>query len=68
MIASKDNRPVFISVPIQAFSEYSSITAPITTDAEAENMVLQDLTLRLVSQIHQGWYTDRMTNIEKGKK
>lgn len=60
--------PVFYHVPVQAFIEYSSSTAPVITDSEAENMVLQDLALRIASQIHSGWYTDRMTNIEKGKE
>jgi len=68
LVEKKNSRPVFFSVPIQAFREYSGTTAPIETDAEAEDRVLEDLAGRLVSQIHQGWHTDRMSSIEKGRK
>jgi len=62
------HRPVFASVPLQAFREYSTVTAPVETDQEAEEKVLDELAARLVSQIHRGWHTDRMTDIEKGRK
>ncbi len=68
LVEKKNSRPVFFLVPIQAFREYSSTVSPIETDTEAEDHVLEDLAGRLVSQIHQGWYTDRMSSIEKGRK
>lgn len=68
LLEKKNPRPVFASAPLQAFREYSTVNAPVETDQEAEEKVLDELAARLVSQIHRGWYTDRMSDIEKGRK
>jgi hypothetical protein len=68
LIDRRKNRIIFNDESIQSFAEYSDILPPVTTETRAADTVLDNLARRLHSKIISGWYTDEMTNIEKGKK
>jgi hypothetical protein len=68
LIDVRKNRIIFNDESIQSFAEYSEILPPVTTETRAADTVLDSLARRLHSKIISGWYTEEMTNIEKGKK
>lgn len=63
----KRNRVIFFEAGVQAFRVFSDLVQPIETVAQVTEYVLDDLGKRITSKTVSGWYTDRMTNIEKGK-
>ena len=65
---NKKQRVIFNDSSIQAFSEFSEITRPITSEIQAVDTLTDNLAKRLFAKIISGWYTGEMTGIEKGKK
>jgi hypothetical protein len=63
----RKNRVIFFEADIQSFRIYSDLSQPIETEAQAADWVLDDLAKRITSKTVTGWYTDRMTIIEKRK-
>jgi hypothetical protein len=65
---NKKQRVIFDDPEIQAFIEFSETTPPITSEIQATENLIDSLSKRIFSKIISGWYTNEMTNIEKGKK
>ncbi|MDR3237791.1 MAG: LPS assembly lipoprotein LptE [Spirochaetia bacterium] len=65
---NRKQRVIFDDPEIQAFIEFSEITPPITSEIQAVENLIDSLSKRIFSKIISGWYTNEMTNIEKGKK
>ena len=65
---NKKKRVIFNDPEIQAFTEFSEISSPITTEIQAIETVVDNMAKRLLSKIISGWYTDQMLNFEKGQK
>ncbi len=63
----KRNRVIFFEAGIQAFRVFSDLVQPIETVPQVTEYVLDDLGKRITSKTVTGWYTDQMTEIEKGK-
>ncbi len=61
-------RTVFRDSDVQSFRTYSDILPPVENEFQVLNRVIDELAERIVSQTLTGWYTDKMTNIEKGKR
>ncbi len=53
--------------PVQAFLVFSDTVPPITTIYQAQDKVVDSLADRVVNKAVTGWYTELMTNMEKGK-
>ena len=68
LIDRKKEKIIFSDPRIQSFTEFSETVPPITWEEQAMETVLENMSKRLLSKIIKGWYTDQMTNIEKGKK
>ena len=62
----KEKKAVFQKVRIQAFTLFSETTPPLMTERQAREKLLKELAERIGTQILKGWYTDKMTEIEKG--
>ncbi|MBN2080464.1 MAG: hypothetical protein JW838_15945 [Spirochaetes bacterium] len=60
-------RTIFFERDIQAFRLFSDLAPPIEIAARAREYVLDELAKRIALKTVTGWYTDRMTSIEKGK-
>ncbi len=60
-------REIFYGGEIQAFEVYSEVIPPITSEIQIQDMVLENLARRISNKVINGWYTDLMTPIEKGK-
>jgi len=58
---------IFYESGIQAFKIYSDIIPPIVTKSQVLEQVIEELSGRITSKTITGWYTDRMTLIERGK-
>jgi hypothetical protein len=67
LLNQKKKKLIFQEMDIQAFRVYSELTQPIETESQVRDYVLDDLARRIASKTLTGWYTDRMTIIEKGK-
>jgi hypothetical protein len=60
-------RTIFFERDIQAFRLFSDLAPPIETEGRAREYVLDELAKRIALKTITGWYTDRMTPLEKGK-
>ncbi len=60
-------RTIFFERGIQSFRAFSDLVSPIETEDQARQYALEELAKRIASKTATGWYTDRMTFIEKGK-
>jgi hypothetical protein len=63
----KRNRVIFFEAGVQAFRVFSDLVQPIETVPQVTEYVMDDMGKRITSKTVSGWYTDQMTNIEKGK-
>jgi hypothetical protein len=63
----KRKKMIFFEADIQSFTLYSELLPPVSTESRAMDAVLDDLAKRITSKTVTGWYTDRMTIIEKRK-
>jgi hypothetical protein len=63
----KRNKVIFFEAGIQAFRIFSDLAPPIETVPQVTEYVLDDLAKRITSKTVTGWYTEQMTEIEKGK-
>ncbi|MBN2161003.1 MAG: hypothetical protein JW807_16550 [Spirochaetes bacterium] len=63
----RKNREIFSEEDIQSFRTFSDLVQPIETETQAADFVLDDMAKRITSKTVTGWYTDRMTIIEKRK-
>ncbi|MBN1495599.1 MAG: hypothetical protein JXA07_02445 [Spirochaetes bacterium] len=61
------DRMLFHEADIQSFREYSEFIAPIESEARVMEYVLSDLAKRIALKTVTGWYTERMTDIERRK-
>jgi hypothetical protein len=61
----KKKKLIFWEADIQAFRVYSELEQRIETELQARDYVLDELAKRITSKTLTGWYTDRMTIIEK---
>jgi hypothetical protein len=64
----KKEKEIFFDRDIQAFEEFSDVIAPITSEIQIQDKVLDDLAKRIALKTINGWYTILMTPVEKGKK
>ena len=63
----KSNKEIFFDRAIQAFEEFSETIPPITTEIQIQDKVLDDLAKRIALKTINGWYTQLMAPVEKGK-
>ncbi len=63
-----NRRTVFRESAVQSFRTYSDILPPVEKEFRVVNRVIDELAERIVSKTLTGWYTDKMTDIEKGKR
>jgi hypothetical protein len=61
-------RTVFRKSAIESFTTYSDILPPVEKEFQVVNRVIDELAERIVSKTLTGWYTDKMTDVEKGKR
>jgi len=59
---------IFIIHKIIAFKNFSDTTVPIENKEQVKEKVLDELAKRITSQILKGWYSELLTNQEKGIK
>ncbi|MCP4133958.1 MAG: hypothetical protein GY754_23510 [bacterium] len=64
----KKGKVIFYERNIQSFKAYSDVVFPIISDSQAEESVLEDMAKRISLKVITGWYTEQMTNIEKGEQ
>ncbi len=67
LVNLKRNRVIFSEPAIQAFRVYSDLEQPIERESRVSEYVLDEMAKRITSKTVTGWYTDQMTEIEKGK-
>jgi hypothetical protein len=60
-------KTIFAERPVQAFSTFSEVVQPITPEPVALDSVIEELAKRVALQTVSGWYTERMTSVEKGR-
>lgn len=60
-------RLIFSDNNVYAFRMFSEYRAPVETEDDALDKLLEDLSGRIFSKIETGWFTDKMTPAEKGK-
>lgn len=63
----KKREEIFYERGIQAFEVYSDLIPPISSEIQVQERVLEKLARRIAFKVVNGWYTDLMTPIEKGK-
>ncbi|MFC1670110.1 LPS assembly lipoprotein LptE [Spirochaetota bacterium] len=68
LINLKGGKVIFHDRQIQSFKTFSDIVPPIKTEAEVLESVIEDLAERISRKAVTGWYTDKMTKSERGKK
>jgi len=68
LIEREGMRLIFVENGIQAFLEYSDTVPPIKQESMALEDVVLELSRRITSKTITGWYTERMTPVEKGKR
>ena len=68
LIDTKRKGTIFFEKGIQSFKIFSDVIPPIETEEYILKIIIDDLAKRIFSKTITGWYTDRMTDIEKGKK
>ena len=68
LIDTKRKGTIFYEKGIQSFKIFSDVIPPIETEEYILKIIIDDLAKRIFSKTITGWYTDRMTDIEKGKK
>jgi hypothetical protein len=61
------NKQVFSDPEIQAFREFSDEVPPIESFSHVIENVLSDLAKRISAKTLSGWYTQYMSDVEKGK-
>ena len=64
----KKSREIFYDGEIQAFETFSEIVPPVNSEHTVQERVIETLARRISVKVIDGWYTDLMTGIEKGKK
>ncbi len=67
LVNLKRKRAIFFERAIQAFRIYSDLEQPVETEAQVSEYVLDEMAKRITLKTVTGWYTDQMTEIEKGK-
>jgi len=63
----KARRIIFSDPNVYAQYSFSEYNPPIESEDAALDRLLSDLASRIYSKIETGWFTDRMTPMEKGK-
>lgn len=64
----KKGREIFYDGGIQAFEVFSELLPPVTSEIQVQDRVLESLARRISVKVIEGWYTELMTPVEKGKK
>lgn len=62
------DREIFYEREIQSFEVFSDVIAPIVTESQCRERVLEKLARRISVKVINGWYTELMTPVEKGKR
>jgi hypothetical protein len=63
-----NRRTVFRKSLVESFTTYSDILPPVEKEFQVVNRVIDELAERIVAKTLTGWYTDKMTDVEKGKR
>ncbi len=67
LVDNRLKKSIFNNSYIQSFYIFSDILPPVETEITAAEKALHQLAERMLSKIITGWYTDKMTRMEKGK-
>ncbi len=67
LIDIKKKKEIFYDGGVQAFEVFSEVIPPITSEIQVRDRVIENLARRLSVKVINGWYTELMTPIEKGK-
>ena len=63
----KKRKTIFLDNTIQSFKVFSDVIPVIQTEDQVADYVLEELAKRITSKTITGWYTEQMTEIERGK-
>jgi len=63
----RKNEIIFRKRGLESFKIYSDSAVPVISDMQAYEETVDRLAGRIFSQTVTGWYTDKMTEIEKGR-
>ncbi len=64
----KREKEIFSQRQIQAFEIFSDVIPPFASETQVRERVIENLARRVAVNTVSGWYTELMSNIEKGKK
>jgi hypothetical protein len=68
LIDKMNTRTVFRESTVQSFRTFSDRLPPVEKEFQVLNRVIDELAERIISKTLTGWYTDKMTEIEKGRR
>lgn len=67
LLKTVTRKVIFNEADIQSFREFSDTVPPIIDESRVFEAVINELAKRITANTISGWYTQRMTPVEKGK-
>lgn len=67
LLKTVSRKVIFNEADIQSFREFSDTVPPILDESRVFEVVIDELAKRITANTLSGWYTERMTPVEKGK-
>ena len=68
LVDLKHGKKIFSEMQVQAFEIFSDVIPPFVPETQVKERVIESLARRVAVKTVSGWYTELMTNIEKGKR
>lgn len=68
LVDLRREKKIFSQMQVQAFEVFSDVIPPFVSETQAKESVIESLARRVAVKTVSGWYTELMTNIEKGKR
>lgn len=63
----KSEKIIFHNIKVRAFETFSDREAPVRSEIQVRDSVLEQLSRRIVVTTLKGWYTELMSRTEKGR-